>query len=263
MSLLSIPHLSPNPQNNSSEHRVSLDVSLWDKFSELSTKCIIKTVEFAKQLPGFTTLTIADQITLLKAACLDILVSLSCYKVTRWACSLYLKKMIGTRVKLMLLPHGNFLWCSCFFCNSQRGQKVHLWHSSVGFHTVHVLSLDPEDLHSLYSGPGHNDLLWWSDFEPHSDAQRWVRTSHRPRLLLCQPAAPPGDGWCRDWITQCHLPAVWRYCNMKWNRTHELSLFSVVVEQKKRKNVSRYVCHLWTYVTWWSVKFTCEKLHAC
>ncbi|NXW83565.1 RARA protein, partial [Alopecoenas beccarii] len=59
---------------NSSEQRVSLDIDLWDKFSELSTKCIIKTVEFAKQLPGFTTLTIADQITLLKAACLDILV---------------------------------------------------------------------------------------------------------------------------------------------------------------------------------------------
>ena len=54
---------------------MALDVNLWDKFSELSTKCIIKTVEFAKQLPGFTTLTIADQITLLKAACLDILVS--------------------------------------------------------------------------------------------------------------------------------------------------------------------------------------------
>lgn len=53
---------------------MSLDIDLWDKFSELSTKCIIKTVEFAKQLPGFTTLTIADQITLLKAACLDILV---------------------------------------------------------------------------------------------------------------------------------------------------------------------------------------------
>ena len=63
-------------QNNSSEQRVSLDIDLWDKFSELSTKCIIKTVEFAKQLPGFTTLTIADQITLLKAACLDILVSI-------------------------------------------------------------------------------------------------------------------------------------------------------------------------------------------
>lgn len=68
------PHLFLSFQTNSSERRVSLDVDLWDKFSELSTKCIIKTVEFAKQLPGFTTLTIADQITLLKAACLDILV---------------------------------------------------------------------------------------------------------------------------------------------------------------------------------------------
>lgn len=69
-----VHHLFTSPQTNSSERRVSLDVDLWDKFSELSTKCIIKTVEFAKQLPGFTTLTIADQITLLKAACLDILV---------------------------------------------------------------------------------------------------------------------------------------------------------------------------------------------
>lgn len=51
-----------------------LDLGLWDKFSELATKCIIKIVEFAKRLPGFTSLTIADQITLLKAACLDILV---------------------------------------------------------------------------------------------------------------------------------------------------------------------------------------------
>ncbi|XP_034450235.1 retinoic acid receptor alpha-B isoform X3 [Hippoglossus hippoglossus] len=67
---------------NSAEHRVSLDVSLWDKFSELSTKCIIKTVEFAKQLPGFTTLTIADQITLLKAACLDILILRICTRYT-------------------------------------------------------------------------------------------------------------------------------------------------------------------------------------
>lgn len=63
-------------QNSSSDHRVQLDLGLWDKFSELSTKCIIKIVEFAKRLPGFTTLTIADQITLLKAACLDILVKI-------------------------------------------------------------------------------------------------------------------------------------------------------------------------------------------
>ncbi|XP_042749869.1 retinoic acid receptor alpha [Lagopus leucura] len=68
--------------NNSSEQRVSLDIDLWDKFSELSTKCIIKTVEFAKQLPGFTTLTIADQITLLKAACLDILILRICTRYT-------------------------------------------------------------------------------------------------------------------------------------------------------------------------------------
>lgn len=54
---------------------MQLDLGLWDKFSELSTKCIIKIVEFAKRLPGFTTLTIADQITLLKSACLDILVT--------------------------------------------------------------------------------------------------------------------------------------------------------------------------------------------
>ncbi|TKS92385.1 Retinoic acid receptor alpha [Collichthys lucidus] len=78
----SLCQLGKYTTNNSSEHRVSLDVSLWDKFSELSTKCIIKTVEFAKQLPGFTTLTIADQITLLKAACLDILILRICTRYT-------------------------------------------------------------------------------------------------------------------------------------------------------------------------------------
>ena len=67
-------HLS-SLQNSSADHRVQLDLGLWDKFSELATKCIIKIVEFAKRLPGFTGLSIADQITLLKAACLDILVS--------------------------------------------------------------------------------------------------------------------------------------------------------------------------------------------
>lgn len=65
-------------QNSSADHRIQLDLGLWDKFSELSTKCIIKIVEFAKRLPGFTSLTIADQITLLKSACLDILVPTTC-----------------------------------------------------------------------------------------------------------------------------------------------------------------------------------------
>lgn len=63
-------------QNSSSDHRIHLDLGLWDKFSDLATKCIIKVVEFAKRVPGFTGLTIADQITLLKTACLDILVRL-------------------------------------------------------------------------------------------------------------------------------------------------------------------------------------------
>ncbi|KAK3505980.1 hypothetical protein QTP70_015514 [Hemibagrus guttatus] len=78
----SLCQLGKYTTNNSTDHRVSLDVDLWDKFSELSTKCIIKTVEFAKQLPGFTTLTIADQITLLKAACLDILILRICTRYT-------------------------------------------------------------------------------------------------------------------------------------------------------------------------------------
>ncbi|XP_061605423.1 retinoic acid receptor alpha-B-like [Phyllopteryx taeniolatus] len=78
----SLGQLGKYTTSKSAEHRVPLDVNLWDKFSELSTKCIIKTVEFAKQLPGFTTLTIADQITLLKAACLDILILRICTRYT-------------------------------------------------------------------------------------------------------------------------------------------------------------------------------------
>ncbi|KAJ8359133.1 hypothetical protein SKAU_G00156580 [Synaphobranchus kaupii] len=68
--------------NSSADHRVQLDLGLWDKFSELSTKCIIKIVEFAKRIPGFTSLTIADQITLLKSACLDILMLRICTRYT-------------------------------------------------------------------------------------------------------------------------------------------------------------------------------------
>uniref|UniRef100_A0A2K6LHM9 Retinoic acid receptor gamma n=1 Tax=Rhinopithecus bieti TaxID=61621 RepID=A0A2K6LHM9_RHIBE len=63
-------------------HGVQLDLALWDKFSALATKCIIKTVEFAKQLLSFTGLSIADQITVLKAACLDILMLRICPSYT-------------------------------------------------------------------------------------------------------------------------------------------------------------------------------------
>ncbi|KAK5620093.1 hypothetical protein CRENBAI_002136 [Crenichthys baileyi] len=79
----SLCQLGKYTTNSSADHRVRLDLGLWDKFSELATKCIIKIVEFAKRVPGFTGLTIADQITLLKAACLDILantLALKCWQ---------------------------------------------------------------------------------------------------------------------------------------------------------------------------------------
>uniref|UniRef100_A0AAQ6IIW0 NR LBD domain-containing protein n=1 Tax=Anabas testudineus TaxID=64144 RepID=A0AAQ6IIW0_ANATE len=78
----SLCQLGKYTTNSSSDHRIQLDLGLWDKFSELATKCIIKVVEFAKRVPGFTSLTIADQITLLKAACLDILILRICTRYT-------------------------------------------------------------------------------------------------------------------------------------------------------------------------------------
>ncbi|XP_069735689.1 retinoic acid receptor gamma [Phaenicophaeus curvirostris] len=78
----SLCQLGKYTTNSSADHRVQLDLGLWDKFSELATKCIIKIVEFAKRLPGFTGLTMADQITLLKAACLDILMLRICTRYT-------------------------------------------------------------------------------------------------------------------------------------------------------------------------------------
>ena len=51
-----------------------LDVDLWKIFSERSTKCIEKIVEFAKLLPGFLDFSLHDQITLVKCASMDVLV---------------------------------------------------------------------------------------------------------------------------------------------------------------------------------------------
>jgi len=50
------------------------DVMLWERVAELSTEGITRIVEFGKQVPGFTQLSTSDQITLLKAACLEIMV---------------------------------------------------------------------------------------------------------------------------------------------------------------------------------------------
>jgi len=57
------------------------DTKLWEKFAELSTKSIVKIVEFAKGIPGFQDFTIADQITLLKCACLEVLVRKICENI--------------------------------------------------------------------------------------------------------------------------------------------------------------------------------------
>lgn len=78
----SLCQLGKYTTNSSSDQRIQLDLGLWDKFSELATKCIIKVVQFAKRVPGFTGLTVADQITLLKAACLDILILRICTRYT-------------------------------------------------------------------------------------------------------------------------------------------------------------------------------------
>lgn len=48
--------------------------SLWEKIIELSSAGIVLIVEFAKKIPGFLSLSTSDQITLLRAACLEIMI---------------------------------------------------------------------------------------------------------------------------------------------------------------------------------------------
>lgn len=171
-------------QTNSSERRVALDVDLWDKFSELSTKCIIKTVEFAKQLPGFVTLTIADQITLLKAACLDILV---------------------------ITPGSVFDLMKFFETKFWRKKKNATVPTQSNNLCLSLPRPDTPDLYALHAGTRHHDFLRWTNAKPNPNAQRRLWSSHRPGFCLCEPAPSPGDGWCRDRITQRYLLAVWRY----------------------------------------------------
>lgn len=60
---------------------------LWEKVTELSSAGIVKIVDFAKKIPGFLTLSTSDQITLLKAACLEIMVSMWFSKLVYLECS--------------------------------------------------------------------------------------------------------------------------------------------------------------------------------
>ncbi|CAG5119171.1 unnamed protein product [Candidula unifasciata] len=62
---------TPHDQNESSD---SSSVFLWEKITELSSTGIVLIVDFAKKIPGFLSLSTSDQITLLKAACLEIMI---------------------------------------------------------------------------------------------------------------------------------------------------------------------------------------------
>ncbi|XP_021341357.1 retinoic acid receptor alpha-A-like isoform X1 [Mizuhopecten yessoensis] len=65
-----------NKDDDDKEQTVKL--MLWERVTELSSKGIIKIVEFAKKISGFTSLSSSDQITLLKAACLEIMILRLC-----------------------------------------------------------------------------------------------------------------------------------------------------------------------------------------
>lgn len=71
-------------EQDDAEVKIEVDVNLWKIFSERSTKCIVKIVDFAKQIPGFAQCPIADKITLIKKASMDVLVLRLCsrYDVT-------------------------------------------------------------------------------------------------------------------------------------------------------------------------------------
>lgn len=74
-----------------------------------------------------------------------------------------------------------------------------------------LLVSDPQDLHSLHSGPGHHDVLRRPDSDPHSDPQRRLRAAHRPGLHVCRSAASSGDGRDGERAAQRHLPRLRRY----------------------------------------------------
>ncbi|XP_046555477.1 retinoic acid receptor alpha-A-like isoform X2 [Haliotis rubra] len=70
-----ISDMEDSPESPSLKPREEEDsVILWERISELSSDGIVKIVDFAKKLPGFSSLSQSDQITLLKAACLEIMI---------------------------------------------------------------------------------------------------------------------------------------------------------------------------------------------
>ena len=60
---------TPTDPLGASEHRPG-----WENVHELNSEGIVKVVEFAKKIPSFLELSVSDQITLLKASCLEVMV---------------------------------------------------------------------------------------------------------------------------------------------------------------------------------------------
>ena len=54
---------------------LSDDKLIWQHIRDLSTDGCVRVVDFSKRVPGFSELITQDQVTLLKASCLEILVS--------------------------------------------------------------------------------------------------------------------------------------------------------------------------------------------
>ncbi|XP_035824311.1 retinoic acid receptor gamma [Aplysia californica] len=65
---------STSESRSDDESSGSSGVFLWEKITELSSAGIVLIVDFAKKIPGFLSLSTSDQITLLKAACLEIMI---------------------------------------------------------------------------------------------------------------------------------------------------------------------------------------------
>ncbi|XP_072181115.1 retinoic acid receptor alpha-like isoform X2 [Diadema setosum] len=55
-----------------------IDMVMFDYVTDMSSRAIVMVVDFAKKLPGFLQLSTQDQITLLKASCLDIMILRIC-----------------------------------------------------------------------------------------------------------------------------------------------------------------------------------------
>ncbi|XP_053385526.1 retinoic acid receptor gamma-like isoform X2 [Mercenaria mercenaria] len=68
------PNFSEAEMKEQKKELTAENIMLWEKITELSSRGIIKIVDFAKKIPGFCSFSTTDQITLLKAACLEIMI---------------------------------------------------------------------------------------------------------------------------------------------------------------------------------------------